>query len=178
MLPYLGTWLLMYRRGKAQQTQEPGQRLRRARERLRLRYRDIEEASQRIANQRANHEFLIGLSRLADIENKGTVPSVYRLYSLCAIYGLDFSTVLQWYGIDLEQLAIDSSRLAIERTRLIEFRPPERTQVEFPVEMEEGFDFRRTSYFTRNIQRWGKLPIVLAKCSGPAPAAVRFHRYG
>ena len=57
-------------------TNEPGQKLRRARERLGLRYRDVEEASQRIAFRHGNDEFSIGLSRLADIENKGTLPSL------------------------------------------------------------------------------------------------------
>ena len=69
--------------------EEAGQKLRRARERLNLRYRDVEEASLRIAERRKNPEFVIALSRLADIENKGTLPTLYRLYSLCAIYRLD-----------------------------------------------------------------------------------------
>ncbi len=151
---------------------EPGQKLRRARERLRLKYRDVEGASQRIANQRGNHEFLVGLSRLADIENKGTVPSVYRLYSLCAIYGLEFRGVLEWYGIDLEQLAMDSSRLSLERTRLLDFHPPEWTMVEFPAELED-FDLRHTSYLSRHIQRWGKLPLAMLNALD-----LQRHRYG
>ena len=43
-----------------------------SRERLNLRYRDVEEASHRIADRHKNDEFSIALSRLADIENKGT----------------------------------------------------------------------------------------------------------
>jgi hypothetical protein len=39
------------------------------------------------------------LSRLADIENRDTVASIYRLYTLCAIYRLDFDEVLEWYGV-------------------------------------------------------------------------------
>ena len=78
---------------------DPGQKLKRARERLNLRYRDVEEASVRIAERHANDEFSIALSRLSDIENKGTVPTIYRLYSLCAIYRLDFHEVLEWYGV-------------------------------------------------------------------------------
>src|ERR1017187_7750585 len=74
--------------------EEPGQRLKRERERLNLRYRDVEQASQTIANRHENDGFIIALSRLADIENKGTVPSLYRLYSLCAIYRLDLKDVL------------------------------------------------------------------------------------
>ena len=64
----------------------------------------MEEASQRIAQRQKNDEFAIALSRLADIENKGTVPSLYRLYSICAIYRLDLSEVLEWYGIRLSDL--------------------------------------------------------------------------
>ena len=78
--------------------EEPGQKLKKIRERLRLRFRDVEEASARIAAQHSNDEFVVALSRLADIENKGTMPSAYRLYSLCAIYAMDMSEVLSWYG--------------------------------------------------------------------------------
>ena len=74
--------------------EEAGQKLKRARERLNLRYRDVEEASNQIAARHSNDEFSIALSRLADIENKGTVPTIYRLYALCAIYRLDFNEVL------------------------------------------------------------------------------------
>ncbi len=77
---------------------EAGQKLKRIRERLRLKFRDIEEASLKIAAARQNDEFVVALSRLADIENKGTIPSIYRLYSLCAIYRLDLlrGAVLVW----------------------------------------------------------------------------------
>ncbi len=135
--------------------------MRRLRERLGLRYRDVEEASQRIAVQRANHEFVIGLSRLADIENKGTLPSLYRLYSLCAIYGLDFNTALTWYGINLQDLVADSAKLALAETHPIDFDCPSQAQVDLPSRLESGFDIRRTNYLTRHIERWGKVPLLL-----------------
>jgi len=153
--------------------QEPGGKLRRARERLRLKYRDVEEASQRIAKARGSSEFLVGLSRLADIENKGTVPSIYRLYSLCAIYGLDISTVLSWYGIDLTHLPTDSARISLPHTKPVEFRISERAWVDFPAELDVNIDPRRTSYLSRHIERWGKLPLVLASSMD-----LRNQRYG
>jgi transcriptional regulator with XRE-family HTH domain len=143
------------------QMEEPGQKLRRAREALHLKYRDVEEASQRIAKLRENDEFLVGLSRLADIENKGTVPSLYRLYSLCAIYRLEFSAVLRWYGIDVGELAADSARLPLDRTHRISFECPDGAKVQFPVEFDEPVDLRQTSYLSRHIHKWGKLPIIL-----------------
>ncbi|MBV9765585.1 MAG: helix-turn-helix domain-containing protein [Acidobacteriaceae bacterium] len=141
-------------------TQDPGQKLRRLRERLRLRYRDVAEASQRIASQRANHEFAVGLSRLADIENKGTVPSLYRLYSLCAIYSLDFNTALNWYGINLQDLVADSAKLALAETHPVDFTTPDEAQVDLPMRLENGGDLKRTSYLSRHIQQWGKMPLL------------------
>src|SRR5215470_9462326 len=80
--------------------EEAGQKLKRARERLNLRYRDVEEASNQIAARHNNDEFVNALSRLSDIENKGTVPTIYRLYSLCTIYRLDIFEVLEWYRVN------------------------------------------------------------------------------
>lgn len=141
--------------------QEPGQQLKRAREKLRLKYRDVQEASRRIAAKSRNNEFLVGLSRLADIENRGTVPSIYRLYSLCAIYGLDWSEALVWYGIDLDSLPADSANAVHTQTRLLRLTP-DNADIEIP-ELSASADPRKTSYISREILRWGKLPAVLLK---------------
>ena len=64
---------------------QPGTRLRRSRERLGLTMREVESASFRIAERHGNDEFAVCPSRLSDIETKGLVPSIYRLYSLSNI---------------------------------------------------------------------------------------------
>src|SRR4051812_13006004 len=89
-------------------TDRPAEKLKRARVRLKLTYRDVELASQKIARRRGNPAFAIALSRLADIENKGTLPTVYRIYTLAAIYRLDFDEVLDWYGIPRRLLSGDA----------------------------------------------------------------------
>ena len=141
--------------------EDAGQKLKRARERLNLRYRDVEEASIQIAERHQNDEFVIALSRLSDIENKGTVPSIYRLYCLCAIYRLDLSEVLDWYGVDLAALGGDAATIAIERTHLIGFGGDGRGEVQIPLALDPGLDLRKTTYLSRMIQRWGKLPLSL-----------------
>ncbi len=55
---------------------DAGLKLKRIRECLELRYRQVEQASNLIAEKHHNLDFAIGLSRLADIENKGVVPSI------------------------------------------------------------------------------------------------------
>ena len=87
--------------------ERPGEKLKRIREKLHLTYRDVEKASQVIAARRRNDEFAVALSRLADIEHKGTVPTIFRLYTLSAIYRLDLWEMLGWYGVPVDSLAAD-----------------------------------------------------------------------
>jgi len=141
--------------------QDAGRKLRRTREYLGLKYRDVEEASQVIARQRGNQEFAIGLSRLADIENKGTVPSVFRIYSMAAIYGLSLRKILQWYGIDVDALAGDAMGVLLAPTRPIDFENSPDGAFNVPAEFDRPWDLSKTSFLNRQFQAWGKLPIGL-----------------
>ncbi len=152
--------------------EDAGQKLKRVRERLGLRYRDVELASVRIAERHNNDEFTLGLSRLADIENKGTIPTLYRLYSLCAIYRLDPAEVLAWYGADLANLPADAAALELTRTHTVEFGAAAYGNVRVPISLDPGFDIRKTSYLSRMIQRWGRLPLLLLDNLNPEQ-----HRY-
>src|SRR5690349_138241 len=101
--------------------EDAGEKLKRVRDRLNLTIRDVEEAGRRIAARHKNDEFVVGLSRLSEIENKGTIPTVYRLYSLCSIYRLDVFEVLEWYGVEIGEIAADSLAAEIGRTHVISF---------------------------------------------------------
>src|SRR4051794_7788357 len=118
---------------------DAGLKLKRARERLNLRYREVEEASGKIADRHKNEEFAIALSRLSDIENKGVVPSIYRLYSLCAIYRLNPLEVFGWYGIQMDGLPADAASVEIEQTHTIGF-DPYNSEVQIPLSLDPGLD--------------------------------------
>jgi len=152
--------------------EEPGQKLKRVRERLNLRFREVEEASTKIARRRGNDEFIVALSRLADIENKGTIPSIYRLYSLCAIYRLDLSEVLSWYGIPADTIPADADVIEHGRTHLVGFRPEE-CEVQLPIALDPGLDLSRTAFLSRLIQQWGTVPLTLL-----SNIDLRTYRYG
>src|SRR5713226_6353397 len=102
--------------------EDAGQRLRKIRERLNMRVRDVEVASQKIADKHRNDEFAIFINRLSEIENRGLVPTIYKLYSLCAIYRLDFQEVLEWYGIRMTELPADAASIEVPSTHLINFK--------------------------------------------------------
>ena len=78
-----------------------GKKLRELREQIGLTLRDVEVASITLADTRGIEEFVINPSRLSDIETKGVVPSIYRLYVLSVIYRADYAELLKLYGVDL-----------------------------------------------------------------------------
>jgi hypothetical protein len=137
-----------------------GQRLRRARERLDLRFRDVEQLSQVIAERRGNQEFVILISRLSDIENQGTLPSLFR-HSLCCIYRLDINEVLGWYGVPIESMAADAGLIQLEKTHAVHFNPDGGAAAMLPISLDPGIDLRRTFFVSEVVQRWGKLPLAL-----------------
>ena len=149
--------------------ERPGERLKRAREKLTLTYRDVEQASQTIATRRGSEEFAIALSRLADIENKGTVPTIYRLYSLCAIYRLEMEEVLGWYGVPLEQLAADGMHVRLDETHAVHFAGEGQATVPRLPE----FELNHTAFLSHLIRHWGKMPLRFLNGFN-----TRQHRYG
>lgn len=110
----------------------PGQRLKQARERLNLHYRDGEDASLRTAEHRKNDEFATELSRWADIGNTGTVPSIYRF-----------------------------SEAEIDSTHLFGYQSYDHGEVQLPPRLDDGADFEKATSLSRMTQRWGRLPLLL-----------------
>jgi transcriptional regulator with XRE-family HTH domain len=140
--------------------EDAGLKLKRAREKLRLKFRDVEEASGKIASRHGNDEFIVSLSRLADFE-KGAMPSMFKLYSLCVIYSLSFDEVLGWYGISANAAPADADLIDHGRTHPIGLRANGSTPVQFPVSFDPGIDVTKTVFLTRLIQQWGTVPLAL-----------------
>ncbi len=136
-----------------------GEKLKRVRERLKLTFRDVEQASQEVAARRGSDEFAIALSRLADIENKGTLPTIYRLYTLCVIYRLDFDEVLRWYGVPRDQFGGDAAHIRVNSTHEIQFAPHHLVTVPQPLDGDINLD--HTTFLSQLIRRWGKMPLDL-----------------
>src|SRR5215831_8439719 len=124
--------------------ERPGEKLKRVREKLQLTYRDVERASQQIAARRSNDEFAIALSRLADIENKGTVPTIFRLYALTAIYRLDLCEVLTWYGVPADSPAADVLRTPLSTTHIVGLQP--HSMVTVPQPPDTSINLQQTTF--------------------------------
>jgi transcriptional regulator with XRE-family HTH domain len=98
----------------------PGLRLRQTREALGLTYRDVEKASYQIAVNRGRPDFILHISRLADIENRNVVPSLHKLYSLATILHLDPLEISGWYEAPFRQTFHDGASFPPPRTHLSE----------------------------------------------------------
>jgi transcriptional regulator with XRE-family HTH domain len=133
-----------------------GAKLKRVRERLKLTYREVEQASHGIAARLANPEFAIRLSRLADIENKDTAPTIYRLFTLCAIYRLEFEEVVSWYGAPLDRLASEALHTGLDRTHLLHFQAQGTALAPRP---DPEIDPSKTTFLSHLVRNWGRVPL-------------------
>ncbi len=153
--------------------EDAGQRLRRTRERLGMRFRDVEQASLKIADKYQNDEFSILINRLSEIENHGLLPNIYKLYSLATIYRLNFQELLEWYGVKLANIPADAVHAEVPNSHLVNFSKGIHGEALLPISLDPGIDVRRTTYLSRMIQRWGKLPLMLLDALD-----LKDHRYG
>lgn len=83
----------------------PGLRLRRVREHLGLTYRDVERCSYEIAAKRGRPEFILHISRLADMENRNVVPGLHKLYALAVVYHLNPAEIFRWYDVPVDEFS-------------------------------------------------------------------------
>jgi transcriptional regulator with XRE-family HTH domain len=135
-----------------------GQSLRLVREQLGFTMRDVETASATIAAKHHCEEFAIPPSRLSDIETKGVVPSIYRLYSLAVIYRRDAREILALYGVDLS-VAVEDLHLSLPPKSHKSDALEAAMWARIPVRLDPSFDPRFTMNVGRVIEQWGVVPL-------------------
>ena len=135
----------------------PGLRLRQTRERLGLTYRDVERASYELASRRGRPEFILHISRLADIENRGVVPGLHKLYTLATLYRLNPLELFRWYDVPIEECFHDGASFPVPHTHLM--AAP--TSLRIPMKFDPAFDPRRTEFLSRMVEKWSELEGVL-----------------
>ncbi len=135
----------------------PGLRLRQTRERLGLTYRDVERASYELASRRGRPEFILHISRLADIENRGVVPGLHKLYTLATVYRLNPLEIFRWYDVPIGECFHDGASFPVPQTHLM--AAP--TSLRIPMRFDPAFDPRRTEFLSRMVEKWSELEGVL-----------------
>src|SRR3981081_2057475 len=118
-------------------TQTPREQLKSIRFRLGITTREVADFSQKIAEAEGNPEFHISNAWLTQIENSDSVPSIFKLYSLSAIYRMKFTDLLRLYGLDLQRLGLHQLATPLPHTHLttLEVYDTDRT-VSFPIRFD------------------------------------------
>lgn len=103
-----------------------GDWIRNLRETGSLKPSEVERISRTIADRKGNHEYYLSRATLADLEEKGSVPSIYKLFSLAACLGISYQEVLLRFGVDVQEIG---RFLPPSEASSTEFSPPELSEL-------------------------------------------------
>ena len=135
----------------------PGLRLRQVREHLGLTYRDVERCSYEIAAKRGRPEFILHISRLADIENRNAVPGLHKLYALAVVYHLNPVEIFRWYEVPADEFFVRWGHVSCPANA--PGGAPASLRV--PLRFDPAFDPKRTAYLSRMVEQWGNFEGTL-----------------
>jgi transcriptional regulator with XRE-family HTH domain len=154
-------------------TVRAGERLKQLRLRLGLTTREVADLSRKVAEGESNEEFAVSHARLIQIENNESTPSIYKLFTLSAVYGRSFVELVSFY-LDLEGLAAYRLHVPIAYTREVALESYEENRaVEFPVRFDPGFPAGKTALVSRLVEVWGEVPVAVLQSLN-----IRKQRYG
>jgi len=146
----------------------PGRFLKEQRERLGLGVRDVQRSSALIAAEEGNPEFYISAARLSQLENETSAPSVYKIFSISAIYGVDFADLLKRYGSDPDRIHHYRDMVKLDATHPVSVESLNtRGDVTLPVRLDPSFNWESTQLLNRMVSMWGRIPTALLQEINP-----------
>jgi transcriptional regulator with XRE-family HTH domain len=140
----------------------PGEYLKQTRNRLGITTREVEELSRKVGLESGSEEFYISNAWLTQLENKSSVPSIYKLFTLSVIYRMNFSALLAMFGVVLSDAARLQSCLPLDHTHLASVEASDRDKpITFPIRFDRGFSMEKTNLISRMVELWGEVPISM-----------------
>jgi transcriptional regulator with XRE-family HTH domain len=138
-----------------------GEKLREIRNKRGLSARDVAEQSQNIAQHRHDKEFQVSAPWLTQLETNGlTKPSIFKMFSLACIYGVQYAQLLMLYKLDLHDPAFAHSTIQLNKTHPVDFDPAGGpSSLYLPIHFEAGVNPNRTTLLSRTIEEWGQVPL-------------------
>jgi hypothetical protein len=102
------------------------------------------------------------------IESGGHVPSIFKLYTLSAIYCCNWSHLNSFFHLRMSDLAKDQLLYGVPRTRLL----PEETEevpetVVLPLHFQKEQELTKTNLLNKLVAFWGEVPIPLVRLLSP-----------
>jgi transcriptional regulator with XRE-family HTH domain len=138
-----------------------GIRLKQLRERLGLSLRKVEMLSRRLAQEKQNQDFFISRGWLNNVENGSYTPSIFKMYSLGAIYRTHWSSIFAFFGLRVSDFGRDQAMFAPPRTQLATDLPETDDAMVVPLRSSEALRLDRTNLLSKLVEIWGEIPIRL-----------------
>jgi transcriptional regulator with XRE-family HTH domain len=139
-----------------------GERIKALRLKVRMTTREVEKLSLEISKSKRNPEYYISHAWLTDIENGEFTPSIYKLYSLSAIYQSRFTDLLGYFGLNLGDIGMDQTAVRLPRTYLIPGRlSGAQEEIRVPVQLATDSSFEQTKMLQSIPEAWQKLPLTV-----------------
>ena len=137
----------------------PGERLRQIRFRLGITTRDVDQISRKIAEQENNPDYVISHARMVQIETGESTPSIYKIFTLSAIYGMKITEILALY-VGVERIGRHHMAAGLQNTHLLDVESS-RASLEFPVRFDPAYNPTHTNLISRMVEVWGEVPVAL-----------------
>jgi transcriptional regulator with XRE-family HTH domain len=138
-------------------THDPGQRLRSLRVRCGLTTREVADTSRVIAAELNNAEYVISHSRLVQIENDQSTPSIYKLFTLSVVYGRSLKEIISLF-LNLEQPEYYHLKLQHELTHPVSLEGERLKESKFHVHFRTGVNHENGAPCAPVPEIWSDLP--------------------
>jgi transcriptional regulator with XRE-family HTH domain len=137
----------------------PGKQIRELREERLVKPSEVERITRAVADAKGNPEFYVSHSTLADIET-GSLPSIYKLFSLAIALRVSLDEVLRPFGIDPEEVTARGLESPPEALQLAPGGIPE-PGFPFRLNFDVAFNAQQTTLLIGQPQEMAKIPPVL-----------------
>ncbi len=145
-----------------------GAKLKELRVRLRLTLRDVEASSRKLAAERHNQDFFISRGWLNNVENGSFTPSIYKLWSLGAIYQTHWTNIFSFFGLHVSELSRDQALFGLPNTQLIpDASGSEEETIVVPLRSRPDLRLDKTNLLSRLVEIWGEIPFRLIQHLDP-----------
>ena len=139
-----------------------GQRMKAARNLVGLSTRDVQRKSEQIASEKRNQEFYVSHAWVTDIEQGKFVPTLFKLYSLGAIYDKSFAELASYFELRIADLSRDRASIGVPKTHLVDREGDAEIQsVPLPVEFKPEFRLGSTNLLANVVEKWNEIPFGL-----------------
>jgi hypothetical protein len=126
---------------------------------------DIERISRSIAEERGNPDYYISPATWAEIE-RGTTPSIYKLFSLAVCLRMPYEQLMQVFGVDPRDTGL-SSGLDPERSELVRINLKE-LGFSLQLDFSTHLDIQQTNLLQASSPAWQCLPAPLLERLNPS----------